>query len=102
MAPPPPHTAAAPRPFSILVIFLLLSLSNAAPLARYSYPNNRLISSCVSSARGGSLCFHIPRMQRHRPVRPLPSPPPLSDDEIDPRYGVEKRLVPSGPNPLHN
>ncbi|CAN0896465.1 CLAVATA3/ESR (CLE)-related protein 9 [Linum grandiflorum] len=22
--------------------------------------------------------------------------------EIDPRYGVEKRLVPSGPNPLHN
>ncbi|CAL1360279.1 unnamed protein product [Linum trigynum] len=23
-------------------------------------------------------------------------------EEIDPRYGVEKRLVPSGPNPLHN
>ncbi|XP_068641122.1 inactive protein FON2 SPARE1-like [Aristolochia californica] len=22
--------------------------------------------------------------------------------EIDPRYGVEKRLVPSGPNPLHH
>ncbi|KAF3784342.1 CLAVATA3/ESR protein [Nymphaea thermarum] len=23
-------------------------------------------------------------------------------DEIDPRYGVEKRLVPTGPNPLHH
>lgn len=28
------------------------------------------------------------------------SPPP--EGEIDPRYGVEKRLVPTGPNPLHN
>lgn len=31
-----------------------------------------------------------------------PPPPPPFDDEIDPRYGVEKRLVPTGPNPLHN
>ncbi|WOL14082.1 hypothetical protein Cni_G22862 [Canna indica] len=23
-------------------------------------------------------------------------------DEIDPQYGVEKRLVPTGPNPLHH
>ncbi|KAF9674379.1 hypothetical protein SADUNF_Sadunf10G0121200 [Salix dunnii] len=29
-------------------------------------------------------------------------PPPPPPSEIDPRYGVEKRLVPSGPNPLHN
>ncbi|KAJ8624039.1 hypothetical protein MRB53_032569 [Persea americana] len=31
--------------------------------------------------------------------------PPLPDhgnDAIDPRYGVSKRLVPEGPNPLHN
>lgn len=37
----------------------------------------------------------------------IPAPRPLvyeSDDgnEIDPRYGVEKRLVPTGPNPLHH
>ncbi|KMT08978.1 hypothetical protein BVRB_6g136910 [Beta vulgaris subsp. vulgaris] len=31
-----------------------------------------------------------------------PPPPPSLASEIDPRYGVEKRLVPSGPNPLHN
>ncbi|KAK9119175.1 hypothetical protein Scep_017268 [Stephania cephalantha] len=35
---------------------------------------------------------------RHSP--PQPSSP--SVDEIHPRYGVEKRLVPTGPNPLHN
>ncbi|CAI9756165.1 unnamed protein product [Fraxinus pennsylvanica] len=43
----------------------------------------------------------------HHPITartpPFPLPPPSMDDhEIDPRYGVEKRLVPSGPNPLHN
>ncbi|GAY47059.1 hypothetical protein CUMW_101690 [Citrus unshiu] len=32
-------------------------------------------------------------------------PAPAADHgsaEIDPRYGVEKRLVPTGPNPLHH
>ncbi|KAK4753553.1 hypothetical protein SAY87_001657 [Trapa incisa] len=96
--PPPPPTNAAPRPLSILAIFLLLlfcliSASHASPLGRYGHPNNRLLSSCdSSSARGGSLCFRIPRMQRHLPDQALPPPHPR-EDEIDPRYGVEKRLV---------
>lgn len=35
---------------------------------------------------------------------PLPPPPPprLLPEEIDTRFGTEKRLVPGGPNPLHN
>ncbi|RVW65127.1 CLAVATA3/ESR (CLE)-related protein 13 [Vitis vinifera] len=28
--------------------------------------------------------------------------PEPAGTEIDPRYGVEKRLVPTGPNPLHH
>uniref|UniRef100_J3L4D6 Uncharacterized protein n=1 Tax=Oryza brachyantha TaxID=4533 RepID=J3L4D6_ORYBR len=33
----------------------------------------------------------------------VPMPPPSRDGEvIDVRYGVSKRLVPTGPNPLHN
>lgn len=36
---------------------------------------------------------HPPEMA----VRPDPS-----ETEIDPRYGVEKRRVPTGPNPLHH
>ncbi|GMI95301.1 hypothetical protein HRI_003199400 [Hibiscus trionum] len=38
--------------------------------------------------------------QRHGYV-PITGPEP-SVNEIDPRYGVEKRLVPTGPNPLHH
>ncbi|GAV67051.1 hypothetical protein CFOL_v3_10560 [Cephalotus follicularis] len=28
--------------------------------------------------------------------------PETAGEEIDPRFGVEKRLVPTGPNPLHH
>uniref|UniRef100_A0A0E0C838 CLAVATA3/ESR-like protein n=1 Tax=Oryza meridionalis TaxID=40149 RepID=A0A0E0C838_9ORYZ len=35
--------------------------------------------------------------------RRVPMPPPSrAGEEIDARYGVSKRVVPSGPNPLHN
>ncbi|KAK7840913.1 14-3-3-like protein a [Quercus suber] len=60
------------------------------------------IHSCgsLSSERSRSLCT---KLQRNHQYQTLPPPPPPSElDEIDPRYGVEKRLVPSGPNPLHN
>nr|KYP55648.1 hypothetical protein KK1_001870 [Cajanus cajan] len=39
---------------------------------------------------------HHPR-HHHRSHMPQPN-----QTEIDPRYGVEKRLVPTGPNPLHH
>ncbi|XP_058082330.1 CLAVATA3/ESR (CLE)-related protein 12-like [Magnolia sinica] len=37
---------------------------------------------------------------QHRPYTPVEPDPP--SEEIDPRYGVQKRLVPTGPNPLHH
>ncbi|KAH7682499.1 hypothetical protein IHE45_05G125400 [Dioscorea alata] len=42
---------------------------------------------------------HVHHQLQHQQLQP-----PIEDDgnEIDPRYGVEKRLVPSGPNPLHH
>ncbi|XVF09667.1 hypothetical protein REPUB_Repub07fG0114600 [Reevesia pubescens] len=42
--------------------------------------------------------------KHHRRTRPrhVPVLPEPSRNEIDPRYGVEKRLVPTGPNPLHH
>ncbi|VVB08907.1 unnamed protein product [Arabis nemorensis] len=54
--------------------------------------------SCDSFTRpyARSMCIELQRI--HRSSRKLSPPPP----EIDPRYGVDKRLVPSGPNPLHN
>ncbi|KAL3336529.1 hypothetical protein AABB24_029263 [Solanum stoloniferum] len=52
------------------------------------------------------ICYQLQRIRHCPPFLPPPSPPSSSSsssmDEIDPRYGVEKRLVPSGPNPLHN
>ncbi|TKY54944.1 CLAVATA3/ESR (CLE)-related protein 13 [Spatholobus suberectus] len=40
---------------------------------------------------------HHHRRHHHRSHKPEPKA-----TEIDPRYGVEKRLVPTGPNPLHH
>ncbi|KAG7032247.1 CLAVATA3/ESR (CLE)-related protein 10, partial [Cucurbita argyrosperma subsp. argyrosperma] len=47
-----------------------------------------------------SLCIHLYRVYQHH--LPVHVPQMLTHNGIDPRYGVEKRLVPSGPNPLHN
>ncbi|KAB1208235.1 CLAVATA3/ESR (CLE)-related protein 9 [Morella rubra] len=55
----------------------------------------------LSQEKPRSLCLQLQSIHHYRsqlPPRPSPSPP----HEIDQRYGVEKRLVPSGPNPLHN
>ncbi|KAL6190124.1 hypothetical protein ACLB2K_036523 [Fragaria x ananassa] len=50
-----------------------------------------------SSQKLRSLCIQLQRAHH------VPSPPPSPEDyQIDPRFGVEKRRVPSGPNPLHN
>ncbi|WCJ22143.1 CLAVATA3/ESR-RELATED 9 [Euphorbia peplus] len=53
--------------------------------------------------RSPSFCIHFHRM-RLKPSTSSTSTTTSSSPpgEIDPRYGVEKRLVPSGPNPLHN
>ncbi|OWM89491.1 CLAVATA3/ESR (CLE)-related protein 10-like [Punica granatum] len=99
--PSPPPPLAARRPFLILAVLLLLV--SASSCTRHALPYRHSHSSCDSlvQQQPRSLCFHIQSIHRHRPLLPLPPPPP-PDNEIDPRYGVEKRLVPSGPNPLHN
>ncbi|PAN18697.1 hypothetical protein PAHAL_3G219300 [Panicum hallii] len=55
--------------------------------------------------RGGAVGHHRRHNHNHhhRP-EPVPLPPPGrgGGEEIDVRYGVAKRLVPTGPNPLHN
>ncbi|KAE9609678.1 hypothetical protein Lalb_Chr07g0178581 [Lupinus albus] len=44
---------------------------------------------------------HHHRHHHHNENHMLVKPEPAGS-EIDPRYGVEKRLVPTGPNPLHH
>ncbi|KAL0424796.1 UNVERIFIED_CONTAM: CLAVATA3/ESR (CLE)-related protein 12 [Sesamum radiatum] len=105
--------------YPLLSLFLLLLLllfhdqfqfhhlrtTNAAvhPHHRYLTTNKRPIPSKFDFSP-----FLTRRHLRHR-HRPTELPPdvhtqpgPPGGSEIDPRYGVEKRLVPSGPNPLHH
>ncbi|KAF5933958.1 hypothetical protein HYC85_030129 [Camellia sinensis] len=41
---------------------------------------------------------------RHLSPSPSPPPPlpPLLAEKSGARFGIEKRVIPSGPNPLHN
>lgn len=81
----------------VLVPFLLFLLITSS----ISQPQNTMLHV----GRSQNSCRRIStELQRVRRCPPFPPPPPPADDgdEIDPRYGVEKRLVPSGPNPLHN
>ncbi|XWS23117.1 hypothetical protein CRYUN_Cryun29cG0093800 [Craigia yunnanensis] len=102
--------------FYHLLIFMLLFLflqPSIQTLPRTSPRNHQLhrqqhdfkFRSCdsFSGAQQRSLCFQLQRIHKFQPFLPsLPPPPPSELNEIDPRYDVEKRLVPSGPNPLHN
>ncbi|EOA37146.1 hypothetical protein CARUB_v10010464mg [Capsella rubella] len=119
-------TARMNRPILILLLFvsLLLKTSTASAAAvsgegnmtsrNYGYRTQRFVPrlhlhpyyvtphrTCDSFTRpyARSMCIELQRIHRSSRKQPIVSPPP---PEIDPRYGVDKRLVPSGPNPLHN
>ncbi|CAL9048332.1 unnamed protein product [Musa banksii] len=93
--------AATPTPRPVLIAVLVLAtfqiaiaMVHEAELARFCshYRHQHEESSTSSPHHMPSWCSQI----LHSLL-----PPPLPD-EVDPRYGVEKRLVPTGPNPLHN
>ncbi|KAF8399172.1 hypothetical protein HHK36_015037 [Tetracentron sinense] len=64
--------------------------------------HSTLINRKVLASKFDFTSFQRHPQQRHSPDVVEPAPPVPVDNEIDPRYGVEKRLVPTGPNPLHH
>ncbi|KAJ7943373.1 Clavata3/ESR (CLE) protein [Quillaja saponaria] len=97
--------------FLILMVLICLSVSSENKVSRNSptmaaissrKPQDHLLRYCDSfpHENSRSLCIHLQRIHGFRPIQQPPLPPQVN--EIDPRYGAEKRLVPSGPNPLHN
>ncbi|XWS34168.1 hypothetical protein CRYUN_Cryun21dG0017200 [Craigia yunnanensis] len=100
--------------FMLLFLLLQPSTQTMPRTSPRNHPNHQLhrqqldskFRSCdsFSGAQQRSLCFQLQSIHKFQPFSSSspPSPPPAELNEIDPRYGVEKRLVPSGPNPLHN
>ncbi|KAF8111371.1 hypothetical protein N665_0076s0344 [Sinapis alba] len=90
----------------ILSISLLLLLVSEGFFVRLSSIKPYYPSPVISSLRPGRRAFVVSkfdftpfmdlRRKDHKDVSQL------GGSDIDPRYGVEKRLVPSGPNPLHH
>ncbi|PIM97909.1 hypothetical protein CDL12_29618 [Handroanthus impetiginosus] len=93
--------------YSFLCLFLLLLLFHEFYNSKYlqTIPNSPSTVShkpFINHRKALASNFDFtPFLTRHHHRRKLPPPPPPPED-IDPRYGVEKRLVPSGPNPLHH
>ncbi|XP_052179868.1 CLAVATA3/ESR (CLE)-related protein 13 [Diospyros lotus] len=87
-----------------LAIMLSLSLLLSAIFtvfntARFSVPDRHI--PMLHSRRALATKFDFKpfmRWRRHRRQDPAPA----AGSEFDPRYGDEKRLVPTGPNPLHH
>ncbi|CAL0312211.1 unnamed protein product [Lupinus luteus] len=90
---------------AILFIFFVSSVNCRLPSPLLPSPtssrnNNLQRYYCDSFSKRNlrSLCMQLQRI--HSNLQPFPLPPKANG--IDPRYGEQKRLVPSGPNPLHN
>ncbi|PHU02441.1 CLAVATA3/ESR (CLE)-related protein 9 [Capsicum chinense] len=90
----------------LLAYLIFFSFSTVASSTKsQEFPLNQDHPHSTSSSSSSSvICYQLHRIRHCPPFPPPPSPSSSSSslDEIDPRYGVEKRLVPSGPNPLHN
>ncbi|OIW01529.1 hypothetical protein TanjilG_19455 [Lupinus angustifolius] len=69
--------------------------------ANHSLPSHQtLISRKVLASKFDFSPFFKHHHDKHQPSVEVQHNP--SGSEIDPRYGVEKRRVPTGPNPLHH
>ncbi|KAJ0049677.1 hypothetical protein Pint_16403 [Pistacia integerrima] len=91
-----------PQIFSIILslsLFLFLLFFHSFN-SIYVFHHNTLTNTKVSAPSKFDFNPFLSH-QHHR--KHLPSNPKTAgEDVIDPRYGVEKRLVPTGPNPLHH
>lgn len=97
---PPPTTASSSAAatttvassylIAVIIIILLCCAAN---------------TECIQEKSSTNAHYPLNHVANYHPFHPRPPhrpPPPQLRREIDSRYGVEQRLVPSGPNPLHN
>ncbi|KAI3779159.1 hypothetical protein L2E82_08718 [Cichorium intybus] len=101
----------------VICVFIIIVTSSATvpetsaitnhPNRRHRLHDHNSCTTISNKRRPSPLCKSrcpppLPPLRHQHPQPPPGPPPPPLNEEIDPRYGVSKRLVPSGPNPLHN
>ncbi|KAI5387337.1 hypothetical protein KIW84_073460, partial [Lathyrus oleraceus] len=109
--PPPPLSLSPSLPLAMktslssltntlffLLFLFFLSSANCRLIPTPSSSRNHHHCNSFSNKTSRSLCYNLQRIHHHN----LDPPHTNIGVELDPKYGVEKRLVPSGPNPLHN
>ncbi|KAK9926234.1 hypothetical protein M0R45_023475 [Rubus argutus] len=69
---------------------------------KYTIPINTSNRKLLSTAKFDFTPFVRRHQRQHHHHRHSPLWPEPSGREIDPLYGAEQRLVPTGPNPLHH
>ncbi|KAK7309850.1 hypothetical protein RJT34_06921 [Clitoria ternatea] len=89
----------------LLLLFLFsFSATNCKAISSGNTLNHNHHHYCDSFSKRNtrSLCTGLQRIQQRLGKSLQAIPPSSKKSGIDPRFGAEKRLVPSGPNPLHN
>lgn len=87
------------------LLFHILHNSSDSNINTTIFPRNSLSRPSIrkSLATGFDFTPFHKNQKHHRKNSPgRMHTEPAAENEIDPRYGVEKRLVPTGPNPLHH
>ncbi|XVF12346.1 hypothetical protein REPUB_Repub08aG0108900 [Reevesia pubescens] len=94
---------------SLLLLFFNINSNDINSSINISHPQVSIFHHTLNNRKLLATKFdftpflhHHKHHQRHRPRHVPDVLPEPSGNEIDPRYGVEKRLVPTGPNPLHH
>ncbi|CAL9043110.1 unnamed protein product [Musa banksii] len=90
----------------LLCLAILLLLLRGPSSLQSSHANTSSIPRKMLLAKldvaATSHARHHHHHHRHNQSQKTSLVDPSGGDEIDPRFGVEKRLVPTGPNPLHH
>ncbi|CAI9785342.1 unnamed protein product [Fraxinus pennsylvanica] len=92
--------------YPILCLFLFLQLFHDCytlkDLNNGSSYHPLIHRKALATSRKFDFKPFLNRIRHRKPPPDLHQQPATPGNEIDPRYGVEKRRVPTGPNPLHH
>ncbi|KAH6754919.1 CLAVATA3/ESR-RELATED 9 [Perilla frutescens var. hirtella] len=105
---PPPTTNSASSTVGstcsivIIIVIVLCSAANTECSSSTLQDKSAYADKILNHVGDSHPSYPSPHRLLLRRLRLCQTPPPPHGRKIDPRYDVEQRLVPGGPNPLHN